>query len=223
MAKTNFNFFDIGACNCGPPAACNVTVCVAAPCTTDINAPGLPVTVTNSGGTVVASGTTGSNGCVSLTLPEAGTYKLSATDANGDVATATQAVACGSTVNLAFPGETGFMVCANTTGSLVCTVTNFMLSGTPIALTEAQSTFDLELMAPQNFWQGGPPSDLTNPLFGFSVNVFTNACGAIWGFSDASDLEINITSFTCNPFTIIGTFAANISGTPVSGTVTITL
>jgi hypothetical protein len=216
-----YTLFDIGACNCGPPPACNVTVCVTAACITGVNAPGLPVTVTNSGGTVVASGTTGSNGCVTLTIPAAGTYTFAATDANGDVATDTATVACGSTISLAFHNA-GFMVCANTTGPLVCTVTNFVVNGTPIPLTDAQNAFDLELFVANEFWSGSAPNDLSNPLFSFNVQVDTNNCLVTWGFETESFVELDVTSFTCSPFTIVGTFFFNQSST-VTGTVTITL
>jgi hypothetical protein len=56
-----------------PPSGCNVSICITG-CTQSLS--GTPVTVTDSGGNVVASCTTTSIGCCTVSIPATGTYTV---------------------------------------------------------------------------------------------------------------------------------------------------
>jgi hypothetical protein len=202
-----------------PPPCAPVSVCVSQFCSSGFPS-GLPVTITNSSGTVVASGNTGSNGCVSLTLPAAGTYTFSATDAAGDVASVTTTVACGSTIPLEFTTG-GWSVCANSTGPLTATFSNLVNAGVAIVIPDGDESFPLAWNSTGRFWQGSAPNDLTDPLFGFMVSV--QGCNVTWSVQGVFSGQLVFTSSSCTPLNIVGTFSFVTNSGVFTGTITITL
>lgn len=83
----------VGGCCCG----CSVTVCVH-DCA-GANLSGATVTIL-SGAMVVATGTTGSGGCVTLSIPSAGSYTVQAAIGGAVFYSTSASLACGGTVTL---------------------------------------------------------------------------------------------------------------------------
>ena len=87
-----------GAC-CGCSASCTTTICVTGCNATPLS--GASVTI-RSGGATVASGTTTSPaGCVTLTIPSAGSYTVVVSATGFTTDTSTQSLACGGTTTIA--------------------------------------------------------------------------------------------------------------------------
>jgi hypothetical protein len=80
-------------CCCGAPS-CTTTIC-ASGCPSGAVV-GATVTIKQSG-TTIATGTTGSNGCVTLSIPAAGTYEVIVTQANFKGFDGQLALVCGGT------------------------------------------------------------------------------------------------------------------------------
>jgi hypothetical protein len=99
---------DPGCC-CG---GCTVTICVSSSaCVTGTPIPGALVTI-KSGSTTVASGTTSSGGCVTLTIPSAGTYTVDVTATEWTNFSGSRALTCGGTANVSFTSvATGYFCC----------------------------------------------------------------------------------------------------------------
>jgi hypothetical protein len=106
-------FTGFGGCSCCG-GSCSTTICVVA---CGIGIPGSTVSVL-SGGSTVATGTTGSTGCVSLTIPAAGAQSVTVTIPGFPANTSSQTLTCGgtTTINLGSP-PTGGVCCGATTSS----------------------------------------------------------------------------------------------------------
>jgi len=82
---------------CGGCCGCNTTICV-------LQCGSLPVFGASvailSGGSTVAAGTTGGTGCVTLSIPSAGSYTLQATVSGTMVYNASRALSCNGTTNI---------------------------------------------------------------------------------------------------------------------------
>ena len=81
-------------CDC---AGCTTTICVVWCSTVPVYGAGVAIL---SGSTVVASGTTGSGGCVTLTIPAAGSYTVQVTVSGSVVYSATKSLACNGTTTI---------------------------------------------------------------------------------------------------------------------------
>jgi hypothetical protein len=97
--------FSLGGliCCCG----CQVTICVVSCSSGPIS--GALVEI-RSGGSDVTSGTTGAGGCITLTIPSAGTYEVKVTSGGTVIYDANQALTCGGTTTIA-PGAGAVSFC----------------------------------------------------------------------------------------------------------------
>jgi hypothetical protein len=86
----------------GSPGVCSFTICVV--CTTTAES-GAVVTISTLGGTQVFSGTTGTNGCLTITTVPAGTYQVTASQSGLSPFSGIMAIACNAeiVINLCCP------------------------------------------------------------------------------------------------------------------------
>jgi hypothetical protein len=101
--------------DCGA-GSCSVTICVMCAA---VNVSGAIVTI-SSGGTQVAQGTTGSGGCVTLSIPSARTYTVTVQATGYATYSATQALSCGKMVDVQL---CGCEICLPAVGTLTLTIT----------------------------------------------------------------------------------------------------
>jgi carboxypeptidase family protein len=95
-------------CGCG---GCDTKICVQGTCSANVQGASVAV---KSGSTVVASGTTGSDGCVTLTIGSAGTYTVVVSAAGYVTSTTSHYLACGGTTNIALTKDTIHVTCCAT-------------------------------------------------------------------------------------------------------------
>jgi hypothetical protein len=95
---------DPGCCCSG---ACTTTICLANQCTGGVSTNVL-VTIL-SGGTTISSGTTGLLGCVTLSIPSAGTYTVTTAATTRYASTSSsRALTCGGTTTITLFAKTGY-------------------------------------------------------------------------------------------------------------------
>ncbi len=93
-------------CCCG--GSCTTKICCLSPCGS--GNPGTAITVTiKSGATTISSGTVGSDGCVTLSIPHTGSYTVTTTgNARYGNTTGTYTLNCGGTQDIALSAGTGY-------------------------------------------------------------------------------------------------------------------
>ena len=138
---TQVKAFSLGGlgspCCCGG-GPCSITICVSA-CSAPLV--GDPVTV-KSGSTTVASGTTNGSGCVTLTIPSAGTYTVVVTDPTFGTLSGNYALTCGGLLNLSYGNPPSGSVCCG-----VCAI--------PLSLVLTDSIGSHALTFSGGFWTSG--------------------------------------------------------------------
>lgn len=90
---TPVDLWGIGGCNC----SCSTTICVVLCGVGAIS--GASVTIL-SGGMTIAGGTTGGGGCVTLSIPSAGTYTVQVVVGGTMVHNASHSLTCGGTLTI---------------------------------------------------------------------------------------------------------------------------
>jgi hypothetical protein len=198
--------FAIGetACSCSCGSACNFTFCVVGIKGTSLQNATIAV-YTNSGmGTLIGSGTTGSDGCLTLDVGSAGTYWEVITATGFNSWSGSTSVTCGNThtINLFLPGEgTGGGIAPNFHSACNCN------SPLPATLTLTDSHFGgttLTWNPTDNQWEGQitGTSTLSCGCVAKSVKInysLTTSCSLGWNpWTDAYP-NTNCPGTTSNP------------------------
>jgi hypothetical protein len=148
-----FGLGGIGSpCCCG--GSCMSTICIRSACDEGISLPGVFVQV-SSGSTTVASGTTGSNGCVTLNIGTAGTYTVQYQIPGGSlIDDGNNALTCGGTLTIIESDTVDFVCCGSGTGS--CPIPR------TLTLTDANGSYPFIFSSTIGGWQCcGTPASVT--------------------------------------------------------------
>jgi hypothetical protein len=95
--------------------SCNITICVAG-CGANIAGDTVEI---KSGATLIASGVTGSGGCVTLSIPASGSYTVVVIDPSFGTITGTHTLTCGGTITISLGSSPADGYCCGT-----CTIPN---------------------------------------------------------------------------------------------------
>jgi hypothetical protein len=203
-----FSRFDLGVsdcdCNCTTSTPCTTTLCATGGCAGVAN--GITISVSQTpgdGGAFVGSCVTGSNGCCSVTIPEAGLFSVAASVGGFTSGASTQSLECGGTTTIEAP--VGWSPCVGNTNNIQFSCD--LGPGGPQTVS-----FDLVWDAADNQWFGEQdvtllitPNPLVMPL---SVRLLGDTCEADISLCVTS--SPNFTAITilpassCSPFQLLG-------------------
>jgi hypothetical protein len=169
MAQVNaLSLGGIGSpCCCG--GGCTTTICVRNGCVSSggiVFLPGVFVQI-SSGSTVISGGTTGSNGCVTLSIPSADTYTVHYQIPGGSLFNeGSEALTCGGTKTIIEEDTVDFVCCGSSAGA--CPIPRAM------TLTDANGSYAFDFNTTTDLWQCCATS---GSLTIMTMNGDQNLCG----------------------------------------------